>query len=217
MQQRPRVLLTVPCMGSVRKELASAIRGMSRDERYEVDVTYQSERPYEHNLNLLALRAIDGEYDWWLTFDDDQCPTKNPLDLIGLDLDVVSCPAPIWMPDQSPRCPVVWNAFDDLGGSQFKIHTPMSGLQEVGITGSGALLIARRVFTAIKKPFLIDWDESGRKLAGPDILFCRKVWQAGFKVWVHFDYPCRHYVNVDMAEVGTWIVQNLMAKAVSHD
>ena len=198
-------------MGSLRKELAAALIAISRDDRFEIEIRMQADRPYEHSLNTLAMQAIEGGYDWWLTFDDDQCPTQNPLDLIGLDLDVVSCPAPMWASDKSPRCPVVWNAFDDLGGSQFKIHTPMSGLQEVGVTGSGALLIGRRVFLAVESPFLIEWDNRGRKIAGPDIAFCRRARARGFKIWVHFDYPCRHYVNVDMAEVGTWIVEHMRA------
>lgn len=197
-------------MGSLRKELAAAIMCMARDDRYEVDVRFQAERPYEHSLNLLARQAADGDYDFWATFDDDQCPSGNPLDLVSLDLDVVSCPAPIWMPDKSPDCPVVWNGFDDLGQSNYRPHRPTSGLQEVGITGSGALLIARRVFTVLERPFLIDWDAAGRKLAGPDIAFCRRAREAGFKIWVHYDYPCHHYVIVDIAEIGTWIAKRML-------
>jgi hypothetical protein len=194
-------------MGSIRKELAAAILVMTRDDRFEIETQFQAERPYEHNLNILARYAADHDFDYWMTFDDDQCPTANPLDIIDLDLDVVSCPAPIWMPDKSPDCPVVWNGFDDLGGSSFRVHRPTVGLQEVGITGSGALLIARRVFTVLERPFLIDWDSAGRKVAGPDIAFCRRAREAGFKIWCHYDYPCRHYVVTDIAEVGTWIAK----------
>ena len=208
----PKVLLTVPCTGSLRKELAAAIMCMTRDPRCSVDVRFQSERPYEHSLNLLARQAADGEYDFWLTFDDDQCPITNPLDLVELNLDVVSCPAPIWMPDKSPHYPVVWNAFDDLGGENYRAHQPMSGLQEVGIVGSGALLITRRVFESLERPFLIDWDAAGRKLAGPDIAFCRRAREAGFKIWCHYDYPCRHYVVTDIAEVGDWIARHFSIK-----
>lgn len=207
------MLITVPCCGSLRAELAASLICISRDPRYAIDIRFQNERPYEHSLNLLAMQADQGGYDWWFTFDDDQVPYGNPLDLVELDLDVVSCPAPIWMPDNSPKCPVVWNAFDDLGLSEFRSHHPQEGLQEVDITGSGALLIARRVFTKVEQPFLIDWDSRGRKLAGPDIAFCRRARAAGFKIWVHFDYPCRHYCVTDVTEVGNWIAKNM---AVNH-
>jgi hypothetical protein len=206
-------------MGSLRKELAAALIVMSRDARYTVDIRFQAERPYEHSLNLLARQASDEGYDYWLTLDDDQCPTRNPLDLVELDCDVVSCPAPIWMPDKSPDCPVVWNAFRDLGLSQFEVHRPMIGLQEVDIVGSGALLIAKRVFDVLERPFLIDWDAAGRKLAGPDIAFCRRARDAGFTVWCHYDYPCHHYVTTDISEVGTWIAEHILnatSKEVLH-
>lgn len=201
-----RVLVSVTTGGNVRHELAANLTVWQRGTPHDVTIEFHNHRPYEHALNLIAKRATSEGYDWWLQLDDDQCPMRNPLELIDHDKDVIGCPAPIWKPDVGVKSPLVWNVFADKPEGFKTNSVPCEGLQPVDITGSGALLIARRVFSAIENPFGCEWDH-GLKAAGPDIAFCRRVKDAGFQVWVHFGYPCNHWNVIDLTELAFWLAR----------
>ena len=36
--------------------------------------------------------------------------------------------------------------------------------------------------------------------SGPDFNFCDSVRAAGLQVWAHFDYPCRHFNEIELIE-----------------
>lgn len=201
-----RVLISVTTGGTVRHELAANLTVWQRESPYEVTLEFHNHRPYEHALNLIAQRATAEGYDWWLQLDDDECPTRNPLDLIEFDKDVVNCPAPAWMPDRGISSPVVWLVFDEVDGG-FRPHSPCEGLQMVDQVNSGATLIARRVFSTIENPFGCEW-RHGLKTAGPDIAFCRRARAAGFEIWAHYGYPCHHWNVIDLTELAFWMGKN---------
>jgi hypothetical protein len=200
------ILISVTTGGMLRRELSAALVTWSRDPRYTVEIFYQGLRPYENNLNMLAKHATAQGFDWWLQLDDDQCPTRNPLDLIEFDKDVLGCPAPIWKPEVEGKQPLVWNCFLDTPDG-FVTHSPKEGLQRVDVTGSGAILIARRVFSVIENPFGCEWSH-GLKTAGPDISFCRRARAAGFEIWVHYGYPSHHWQTIDLTELAFWMTKH---------
>lgn len=194
------ILITVPTMGTVRKELAASLVLAAKDDRHTVAIEFCTNRPYEHNLNCIAASVVERGFDWWMTFDDDQSPIAcNPLDLVDLDKDVISMPAPFWTGGENGSIPYVWNVFDEVDGG-VKAHSPATGLQKVDIIGSGAMLVRRKVLEAIELPFSVD-----RRFSGPDFAFSRRVRDAGFGLFAHYSYPCHHFVTVDMSEVASWI------------
>jgi len=203
-----RILITVPTMGMVRKELAAHLVGLSRDPRYALDVRFSTETPYANNMNKLALAMLDEDFDFWLNIDHDQCPLANPLDLVEFDKDVLGLPTPILELGGGGKYPFRWNVFNCRGDTGMVSHDAPFGLQQVDIVGSGALLIARRVIEAVEAPFSRRWKKDGTQNIGGDISFCLKAADAGFKVWAHYDYPSQHHKTVEMAALSSWVARN---------
>ena len=145
---------------------------------------------------------LNGGEDYWLSIDDDNPPTRNPLDLVNLDLDLVGLPTPVWHNSAAGDCPYYFNALDEVGDG-WKPHKACEGLQEVDAIGSGCFLVARRVILAIydQQPFMRQWRNDGRVSVGCDYSFCQKVKRSGFKIHAHYDYPCEHFVELPLIEV----------------
>lgn len=162
--------------------------------------------PIENNRNLIVRDFLRGEFSHLLMFDADNPPSRNPLELIELDKDVMILPTPQWHLTAEDgalgKFPIYWNCMDeDLEGDGWKEHSPQSGLQEIDAGGSGCMLIARRVLEQIKRPFERTWDEDGVCVYGSDFWFCKKAKDHGFTIWTHYAYPCLHFKEVEMGEV----------------
>ena len=82
-------------------------------------------------------------------------------------------------------------------------HEPCDGLQEVDAVGSGCFLVSRRVMYDLrfKEPFMRQWNREGLVEKGCDFSFCDKVKAAGYKVWANYDYPCRHFNEIELTEI----------------
>ena len=76
-----------------------------------------------------------------------------------------------------------------------------NGLVEVDGTGTGCMIMSRRVLEAIKYPFRNEYDADGIKKMGLDFNFCVRAKQKGFKTYTHLDYFCSHHMTVDLKEI----------------
>lgn len=197
----PKVLISVPNTGWMHKHVTVAVLKLLSDRRVRSTVIFPTWVPYEHNLNRIAEDMLDKEYDVWLNIDSDNPPINNPLDLLDLDLDVVGCPTPQYhFTGKEGERPVYWVACDRVPEG-YKEHDPKSGLQEVDAVGSGCWMVRRRVLLSISQPiFERVYDNRGRVDRGPDFRFCEKAKEVGFRVWAHYDYPCRHFKEVELTE-----------------
>jgi hypothetical protein len=145
---------------------------------------------------------LNGGEDYWLSMDDDNPPTNNPLDLVEFDCDLIGLPTPVWHNSTPGDRPWYFNALDAVGDA-YKPHEPCNGLQEVDAIGSGCFLVSRRVMLKLKdqQPFMRVWNPDGTVEVGGDYSFCRKVKTANFRIWAHYDYPCRHFNELDLVEM----------------
>jgi len=109
-----RILITIPNQGWLHTSCAHALIDICSDSRYNKEIALPYRMPIEHNRNSIAKDFWEGDYDYWLSFDDDNPPTRNPLDLVELDLDIISLPTPMWKfsKDRIGMRPVWLNAFD---------------------------------------------------------------------------------------------------------
>ena len=199
---RPRVLISVPNTGWIHKHVTRSVIGCLRDTRYAVTYIDPTHKPYEANLNAIAKDVLDGEWDYWLNIDSDNPPLRNPLDLIELDRDVCGLPTPIYHNDGTCY-PICWNALDRVEGrNEYRMHPVAQGeMHEVDAIGSGCMIVARRVIERVQPPWFVrEVDEWGRPKHGPDFYFCTKAGAAGFRVWTHYGYPCRHFNEVELIE-----------------
>lgn len=173
-----------------------------------IDLTFQKHTPVEFSRNKIAKMTLDDGYSHVLMLDDDTVPIKDPLELLEHDPDIVICPTPMYKGRRETILaggfPIVWNVFDyDKLQVRWHEHQMEEGLQEIDAGGTGCFLIARRVLEhpAMKHPFSRCWDEDGMVTVGSDIHFCHRAKEAGFKIWTHSDYVCRHYKELEIVSL----------------
>ena len=163
--------------------------------------------PLENSLSKIVNDFMDGPWLFWLNIDDDNPPTKNPLELVDLDLDIVGLPTPIWhFTKKKPgERPIYWGAYDYVPEKDaYKEHEPKEGLQQVDAISGGCFLISRRVFEnpeMRKAPFAREWNEDGTVEKGNDICFSEKARANGFELYTHYGYPCDHMNELPLNEV----------------
>jgi len=200
---RPSVYITVPNgKGWLHKHVHFAVCRMLGDSRYRVRHDCPTHSPYVHNLHKCMNDFLNGEEDYWLSIDNDNPPTNNPLDLVNCDCDLIGFPTPVWHSAIEGDRPWYFNAVDSHKDG-YTPHEPCEGLQEVDAIGSGCFLVSRRVMYALRdeQPFMRDWGQDGLVKLGGDYSFCRKVKKAGFRIFAHFDYPCLHFNEIEIGEV----------------
>lgn len=170
---------------------------------HNVSFMFPTWSPYEHNIHRCWQQAIDDGADFMLSMDDDNPPTKNPLDLVELDFDLVGLVTPVWHSAVRGDRPFYFNAYDYVGEAGYKPHEPCEGLQEVDAIGSGCFLVARRVLLALRdqQPFARQWNKNGTVHKGADISFCEKAKAAGFRIFASYDHLCDHFNTLPLLEV----------------
>ena len=172
------------------------------------DIITPTHRPFENNLHHIVQDLLKREYDFWISFDPDNPPINNPIDLIALDKDIIGCPTPVWhnaKPGTPGERPYMWNAWDYVPDADaYKEHAIKKGLQKVDAVGTGCIVMARRVFEDPRMQtgcFARSYHADGTVEKGNDIRFCERARACGFEVYAHYDYMCMHFNEIELGEV----------------
>lgn len=208
-RRRKTVWIAVPNEGWIHRTLANEVGKWLLDRRHRIVLRYPSKKPIDNNRNAIVREFLEAPRgDFLLMVDADNTPSANPLDDVDLDLDVIGFPTPVWYLPPDKACiadwPIFWNGMiDDPGGSGgWRENQHRHGIQEVDAVGTGCILIARRVLETVKPAFVREWDpEWGTQVIGSDFLFCRRVREAGFRVFCDYDRPCNHFKERNLAEI----------------
>lgn len=202
---KKRIYVTVPNgNGWIHKHVHFVIIKILQDPRYTTRHDCPTHSPYINNLHYCMNDFLNGGEDYWLSMDDDNPPINNPLDLIEYDCDLVGFPTPVWHNKVEGDRPFYFNALKWIEEKQgYQPYEPSEGLKEVDAIGSGCFLVARRVILKLKdqQPFMRTWNQDGTVEMGGDYSFCQKVKKAGFRIWVHWNYPCRHFNEMELIEM----------------
>lgn len=201
-----RILVTVPNLHWIHKTVVAVLMRLQQDQRYDLRFEFPSNKPFENNLHHIVKMFRESDCQFWLSIDDDNPPTNNPLDLVELDKDVIGLPTPIWHFTDTPgERPVYWNGYDyDSSVDGYREHMERDGLQRVDAIGTGCFLVHRRVFghPAMQcGAFTRKLHADGTVHKGNDLSFCERVRRAGFEIYCHYDYPCNHLSEVDLDNV----------------
>jgi len=205
---KPKLLIAVPNIdGWIHKHVTMAVVRLLMDNRVESRLIMPTWKPYAHNWHRVIQDAIHRyESDYLLSMDDDNPPMNNCIDLVFLEKDIIGCPTPVWHNHNSKdgEQPYYWNAYTKFEDAYRPYaYQPGDKLVEVDATGSGCLLLSRKVMEALQydQPFQRQWDRKGFVERGADISFCEKARAKGFKVYTHFGYPCMHFNEIELTEV----------------
>lgn len=198
--KKKKVYIACLNQGWLRVELANLLINLSHDNRYKIKIVYPNYRPEENNYNITTRKFMeDTDFDYLLLFNDDGCPTRNPLDLVELDKDIIVCPTLQWNNSDSDF-PLYWVAMDKVKDGWME-HKEKVGLQEVDAVGTANMLVARRVLERVGAPFMRIWDKHGRAEVGLDFNFCERAKEHGFSVWAHYDYLSCHFKEINLLEI----------------
>lgn len=197
--------------GKIRPELSELVSHMRSHPLHQVHVEYPSAKPIAHNRNSIVRRFLASDADYLLMIDDDVTPSRNPLDLVTLDKDILGLPCFVWNPKVNPTYPIYINVMEYVDEQQqfrpalmrndagLTRHTARGG--EIDAIGSGCMLIARRVLEDVRAPFERFWDEGGCQVMGLDWAFCFKARQLGLEVWTNMDFLCGHWQTLNLWDV----------------
>lgn len=167
--------------------------------------TVHGKTPVDFARNVAVQEMRKANAEWLLQIDNDVAPPMNVLAILETigNRKIVGLPCPIEYEGGLGFISTgkfSLNVATQRGNDLHELHLMTApGWSEVDDVGSGCLLVHRDVFAALKEP----WFECSRKsgyVAGEDFGFCDKARAAGFSVWTHGDFPCRHYKTVDLSE-----------------
>ncbi len=189
-----KVQISILTTGSVRKELALKLIKWLKETSHDVLIDFTEERPISHCRNLIVKKFLESRNEWLLMIDEDVVPSKNPLNLLKYNKDIIACPCPIF------QGKIVWNCYNlDNDGYWIPIHIlNKKNLIEIDATGTGCILIKRKVLKNIKKPFERIFDAEGIEKLGLDLSFSKKAKEKGFKIFVAPEYHCSHFKNINL-------------------
>jgi len=140
------------------------------------------------NYNAL----VEGtEGDWLFIMGDDHTFAPDLLvNLLAHEVDVV---VPLVLKKDAPFDPVVYEGeegVDEATGLTINrvARLEPTGLQEIHAAGSAGMLIRRYVLDAIERPVFT----TSNGYQNEDLLFCKKVREAGFKIYCDADQKMGH-------------------------
>jgi glycosyltransferase involved in cell wall biosynthesis len=180
--------------------------------------------------NAIAMEALNKEFDYLLFVDDDNpIPPDTLLRMLEDDKDVVTAPILGRNPDKDGKynlC-VFYSKTQKVDGKPLKLYFPIDELKgeeylhKVEATGTGCLLIKRKVLEAMykkykdymfefgdikfNKPILVDGKLYDRRTMSEDCEFSERVVNLGFEIWVDTRIRPIHLTNHNSVRWGNGI------------
>ena len=206
MNTRKGIYIAVLNQGDIRAELAYVLTEFTHQGKYDLMISYPGDKPISHNRNKIVQDFLQRKnFDYLLMLDDDNVPPTNLLNLADFDKDIICGLSFGWQ--KNMVIPSVFKRRPD-GLYTVREFKGDEGLIEVDAAGSGQMMIARRVLEKMRYPFRNEYDRDGIKKLGLDINFCQRAKEMGFRVYVHLDYICDHWVTFNLKEVYSTLVEN---------
>lgn len=191
------IYLAVLNQGEIRTDLAQVVNILIQNDSYRLMLTYPHAKPITNNRNTIVQKFLATDCDYLMMVDADIIPPASILNLADFDKDIITPLMFVWQ--KGMLIPLFLKRNKD-GIYDSDDYINKTGLQEVDATGTGCIIIKRKVLEAVKHPFENVYDEDGIKTLGNDFYFCQKAKKLGFRIWVHLDYVAGHHTQQDLKE-----------------
>lgn len=192
-------IIGIPCNESARfSETYSSIMGMHLPKDWSI-VGSGARMPVAQcryaslaaSLNFIGQAFIKSKAEWLFLLNDDHVyPPDILLRLLSHNKDFITG---LYLKKQLPFEPILYDREDEHGRLIGKALKPYeSGLIRILGCGDGCLLIRRTVLENIPYPW---WEMSNPQtpdLITQDLIFCKKVREAGFEMWADLDATVGH-------------------------
>jgi len=200
---KPKVFIAIPTVGNMRTELAMFLLQLKQND-YDVRMSFTLSGGVIHNRNLLVKSFLETDCEWFLFIDSDTVPPSNILDMIENNKTICSGVSHIYK-DNNFSISVYGKYKGKLNYIQ---EDSKEDLIEVDGVGTGCLLIHRKVFDRLNKPYFETvYDKNGMVEVSEDLNFCKKAQEAKFKIWVDKRMVVSHYKTVNLSTVWTMLAR----------
>jgi len=209
--KKPKIYLAILNEGWVRGEHINTVLMMLGTPTVELHLENPAATwgiPITNNRNQIRKRCLETDADFLLMFDDDVIPLFNPAEAAFYDKDVVGLPTRRRIGQRLEwviyaKHPILENRYASIDLD--KVKTDADLLQVDGV-GTGAILIKRKVLETVRHPFEDLFDDEGIRILGQDLNFCKKVIDAGFKVFVAPKMICEHIKDHGLVNMDSYFV-----------
>lgn len=186
---KKKILIAIPTAKYIEPDTFKAIYDLKIPEGYETEFQYFYGYNIDQIRNLIASWAM--RYDYLFSVDSDISFPADTLELmIAENVDMVSGVYRQRLPEEAIE---IYDhnfrrmTYDQINGEW---------ITEIGGCGMGCALIKSEVFRAIGYPhFVYHHALDHANTFSEDLDFCKKVREAGFKIWAMPDILCDHHGN----------------------
>jgi len=200
-----KLLVAVPTMGTIHPLLVQRLIGWGRkykDDTISFYFTYYVS-PVDRARNQIAHFFLEKDFTHLLTIDSDTIPPEDAIDrLLSHDKDVVSGLTPILRFAETNDWEMYDNCFAQLeqasDGPRTHIVQRHTGLHKIFRCGGSCMLIKRRVFEGLAKPYFkfIPTDDGLSHTKSEDIYFSENVVKGGFELYADSEVICTHHKTI---------------------
>jgi len=207
------VYIAIPASdGMVVSDLVANLLCWTHDLRYRVVVDVKKALfPQDNARNTLVKEFKKTDFDllWWI--DNDIAPPKDALHRMVTileergDIDALSAVGFSMRGEKGEYFPYPVTLRSDKDGN-YKVYYG-NGIEEVDAVGGACVMVRRKVYEAIERPYEFVYHKDGTLKLTCDFRVWQKVKEEGFNLFVDFDLLCDHQRKCSILGV-----QNLMNK-----
>ncbi len=192
--------------GEIRTELTKVLTLIIQQEGFRINITYPHKKPIANNRNHIVQKFLARkEFDYLMMIDSDIVPPPNIMKLLDFNKDII---VPLMFVMQNGKVLPLYLEQAKDGQLEFtKKYLDMQGLVKVDATGTGCIILSRKVLEAVKFPFRNEYDTDGIKKFGLDLNFCKRARKLGFQPYVHLDYVADHHAVGSLREMYYLLLQ----------
>lgn len=207
MREKIYIAFPVAMSGNINVQILNFLFQVMTD--YDIVVGCEMGNQIAHNRNKLIERFLKTNIEWIFFIDTDTVPPINALDMTKHKLDICSGYYYQWINHQDINkrelMPLIFEKVEK-GYKPFKGRpTKIKNVVEADGAGAGCLLINRRVFANIERPyFLTPHDEKGFTTSTEDIYFFKKIQKAGYKLYIDTSIVADHVKTVNLTDIAQW-------------
>jgi len=214
-KHQAKYFIGVPNMGELKIELVKYLLETIVKYGEDVIIYFRSKQPVDVNRNEIVEDFLESRCEWLLFLDSDMAPRTDLLEMTKHKLPLVSGLTTI-MPSKYP-IPLLFSKSKNKSSEKYTLITPnemknrmKDSLIEVDVVGAGCLLINRKVFLKVKKPYFeFIKDKDGKMFLGEDFNFCEKAKKLGFKIYVDAKHRVGHMKVIDLHGVNEMVSEKV--------
>ncbi len=140
--------------------------------------------------NSVVEYFLKEDYSHLLFLDTDMVfPDDAIYKLLKEDKDIISG---VYHSKTNPPKPVFYDKIDQ--GYKY-VDNYNTDIQEVSAVGCGCLMIKKKVFERLEKPYFLETITDYVRV-GEDIYFCEKAKHAGYNIYINFNVGCGHIMDI---------------------